>query len=232
MPSFRFPRGIVRARPPASSIDVVRARPPVRPVLPPRGPAKPAEFYRDLELNPIFNMKGGQSAPTELRSDAGVFYQYELAELLSRHHQLLISRTASINLSGTASVQRSARLTLLTGILPTPPVSDGYMLSAQLTIVSSTANFGGAVLIVRRPNLPAAPIVDELVMAWSTPAISAFAGATDQAGWVIPDIKPDFPLFLGQDDRLTLEALFTPGTGSISFRYSGVLAPKGVKIPH
>lgn len=232
MPTFRrFPTAI-RARVPAASIDTVQPRGPVRRVLPPRGPAAPAQFYRDLELSPAFDLKGSATAPTELRSDAGVMLDYSIMELLSRHPELLIIRTAGISLSGTASVQRSGRLTLLTGVLPTPPVGDGYMLSAQLVIVSSIANFGGAVLVVRRPNLSTIN-TDEILMAWD-PAnkVTAFAGATDAAGWVIPDIKPDFPLFLGQDDRLTLEALFTPGTGSIQFRYSGVKAPKGVKIPH
>lgn len=54
-------------------------------MTPKRGmPAEPALIYRAFDVPSVLESIGGGGSPRELRSDAGVFYQYDLASVIGR----------------------------------------------------------------------------------------------------------------------------------------------------
>lgn len=230
----RFPVSIERVRAAAAPRAIAPTSPrsalsPVRTRLPPRGPFQPAQLYRDLDLNPAFDMQGSASAPGELRTDAGIMLQTNAVdELLKRHQDLMTERTANVSLSGNNAVVQSAKLNLLAGTSPSV-IADGYMLSLQAWVNSSIANFGGLEIWVERPLNSADP---ELIYAASTADdVTSFAGSA-VASYIVPVFKPDFPYFMSKDAFFQVFCLFAPGSGSIRIRYSAVLAPQGVRIAH
>lgn len=227
MPSFVRPGGLVRlaprgvaaqeeARRQLASADFAPRR--LRTSLPPRGPEGPGQVFRDFgPLNRVFDSKSSNANPTEIRTDAGIFLQYDMAELLKRHADLIVvDSVESVLSAGGASS---------TGEVTISFAEDHYIIGAGIRVTANPANFDSFQIRVR-------PFGDPTV------ARLAYGVVADLVDAVTESLVPfrqafALPLFGRRETDYILQLRSTAGGDtSAGFGFLVIMAPEGVEIAH
>ena len=189
-------------------------------------PSRAAEIKRDLgPMADALASRGGGGSASELRSDAGIFFQYGVEETLKRHSDLITVDATRVSISPLVSA-------VATAVFSFP--NDHYVLGMALIGVITPGNMESFIVEAAPfgdPNsgLIAAGIAANFV---AFPNAVAVSGVT-MLGYANYDAFVTLPLFGRRetDYRITFRADAVGGCRFDALFYT-VEAPQGVEIAH
>lgn len=189
-------------------------------------PSRLAEIGRDLGAMALaLRTRGGGGSASELRSDAGIFFQYGIEETLKRHVDLMTWENILVDQNVAVGQSTDAVFSF---------EEDVYVLAMEMWARGNPANLEGASLTVADPASASGQGIY-----LTTPAVEViFSGFVIAMGFNALASYPNMlqnvlPLFVpaGSDFTFRVDA---DAVGSVRCDLTLTVArcPKGVEIPH
>ena len=157
-------------------------------------PSEPALIYRNQDVPNVLEAKGGGGSPRELRSDAGIFYQYELGQILGRDPELArVSATTHVVAVGGANLTVTSQFD---PVVEEP--SDHYLQGISFHVEANPANLESVIIFCRRADTILDYVLASFVQADVT-ALATLLALPDGSGvaGIIDDMRfrVNFPFY-------------------------------------
>jgi len=184
---------------------------------------KPGDVFRDLgALSDVLDLRGGGGSPKEVRSDAGIFVQYDLAAILSRHADLVDQDVETLQIAiGGANATSSGVFSFS---------EDHYLQAVEWTSSANPANFLFGVLRLT-PTIQTDSILIAFTQLADRITFIGLPGSDDYFEPHLPGVG--LPLFV----RAATDYVFTARSGAgggttVNINVFRSQAPQGVEIAH